>query len=151
MGNMLRLLLVVLAGTLLASCSGGFGHMNKVMSSWQGASLNEVISQWGYPNAQQEIAGRQIYIWDTNKTVTLPSTTSGTVNVIGNTAYLNTTTYGGGTLHGSCRRILEVDSNDIVVMWQWKGNNCPFGNLGYSNWPRKGALDTQLSKPISQR
>jgi hypothetical protein len=61
-----------------------------------------------------------------------------TVNQIGNTAFLNATTYGGGTVVGNCTRTLEVDEHNIVVRWEWKGNNCPFAEaFDYSSWRRK--------------
>ena len=113
--------------------------MDRIMTSWEGATLDQVISQWGYPHGQQKFAGRTIYIWDRNTTLTLPATTSGTVNFIGNTAYINTTTTGGGTSNWSCRRTLEVNNDNIVISWQWSGNNCPFADIafGYENWQRK--------------
>ncbi len=135
---MLRIYLLA-ATAVLTACSGGFGTMDRVMSSWQGASLDEVISQWGYPAAQQDIAGRKLYHWDKTATLAMPSHTTGTANIIGNTAYINTTTYGGGLSHWSCRRTLEVNDSNMVVGWQWGGNNCPFATIGmgYENWPRR--------------
>jgi hypothetical protein len=68
----------------------------------------------------------------------MPATTTGTVNVVGGTAYVNTTTTGGETITGSCTRILEVDDRGIVVGWQWEGGNCPFLEaFGYAEWRRK--------------
>ena len=138
-GTMKRYFVTALLVFLLSACSGGFGTMDRIMTSWEGATLDQVISQWGYPHGQQKFAGRTIYIWDRNTTLTLPATTTGTVNVIGNTAYINTTTTGGRTSNWSCRRILEVNDNNIVIAWQWGGNNCPFADIafGYENWQRK--------------
>ena len=109
------------------------------MSSWEGAPLDAVIAQWGYPDQEQVIAGRKIYRWHYRKSVGLPATTTGTVTpTIGGGAYVNTTTTGGGTLHGDCTRIVEVNEKNIVVRWQWSGNNCPFADMGeYANWQRR--------------
>ena len=79
-----RFFVLLILGLLIGGCSGGFGFMDQTMNSWKGATLNEVITQWGYPTIQQEIAGRKLYIWDKNSTFTLPSTTTGTANVVGN-------------------------------------------------------------------
>ncbi len=50
----------------------------------------------------------------------------------------NATTSGGGTVRGDCVRTLEVDQQNIITKWEWKGNNCPFADiLEYSNWERK--------------
>jgi len=79
-----RFFVLLILGLLIGGCSGAFGFMDQTMNSWKGATLNEVITQWGYPTIQQEIAGRKLYIWDKNSTFTLPSTTTGTANVVGN-------------------------------------------------------------------
>ena len=124
----------------LVSCSGGLSGqvMNKVMDSWQGSHINEVIAQWGYPNAEQNIAGKKIYIWDRTVNWTPPSTTTGTGTIIGDTVSIITTTTGGGTSTWSCRRILEVNESNIITGWQWGGNNCPFAAVGpYASWPKK--------------
>ena len=80
---------------MLASCSGGAGTMDGIMRSWEGAPLDAAIAQWGYPDQEQVIAGHKLYRWFYTKTASLPATTTGTVNQIGNTAYLNATTSGG--------------------------------------------------------
>jgi len=124
---------------ILVGCSGGFGTMDRIMQSWNGASLEEVIAQWGYPTFQQDIAGRKLYHWDKEMSVMMPATTTGSISVIGSTAHLNSTTFGGGMFHGSCRRTLEVNNDNIIVGSQWSGNNCPFADvaMGYQNWQRK--------------
>jgi hypothetical protein len=134
---------IVLLTMMITSCSGGFGTMKRIMTSWEGAHLDQVISQWGYPHAEQTIAGRKVYIWDRNVTVTMPSTTSGTGSVIGNTVNISSTTFGGGTSTWGCRRILEVNDSNYVVAWQWSGNNCPFMDIGmgYQYWERKKPSD----------
>ena len=127
-------------GLVVAACSGGFGTMDRIMSSWNGAHLDEVISQWGYPHEERVIAGRKLYVWNRNTTLTSPRVTNSTVNVIGNTAYVNSYSYGGGTSAWSCQRILEVNKFNRVVAHQWGGNNCPFADIamGYQNWERRG-------------
>ena len=123
----------------LTSCSGGFGTMNRIMTSWEGAPLDQVISQWGYPQQEKIIAGRKIYIWDHTFTATLPSTTTGTGTVTGDMINITTITSGGGPSTWTCTRILEVNERNIVTRWQWSGNNCPFMDIGfgYENWERK--------------
>lgn len=107
--------LISVAILSLGACSGGFGTMNGIMASWKGAPLDEVISQWGYPSDQQTIAGRKLYHWRDNRRIYTPPTTTGTVNAIGSTAYVNTTTVGGGYSNWSCTRTLEVNKNNIVT------------------------------------
>ena len=110
---------IIILGLLLTSCSTT-KVMNNVMNSWKGSYISEVINQWGYPDAQQEIAGKKLYIWD--ESITALYTFSGSIS--------------GGTW--SCKRILEVNDEEKVISWQWSGNNCPFGLTGrYKNWPKK--------------
>jgi hypothetical protein len=112
--------------------------MDGIMRSWVGAPLDAAIAQWGYPDQEQEIAGHKLYRWFYTKSGVLPSTTTGTVTQMGTAAFLNATTSGGGTLVGNCTRTLEVDEHNIIVRWEWKGNNCPFAEaFEYSNWRRK--------------
>lgn len=132
----------------LAACSGGFGTMDGIMKSWQGQHIDAVISQWGYPHEERNIAGRKLYIWHHAKGYNLPSQTYVTGTVVGSTVYGTATTYGGGTFRGNCTRTLEVSPSDVVTAWQWEGNNCPFAELlEYSNWRRKGDGDADVSKP----
>lgn len=128
----------LVAAIFLSACGATFGTMDRIMTSWEGAYINDVISQWGYPHEERNVVGRKLYVWNHNKTYSVPESSSSTVNVIGNTAYVNTTTYGGGTIYGSCQRIIEVDEHDMVSGWQWTGNNCPILDFafGYANWER---------------
>ena len=116
--------------------------MDRIMSSWKGASLDEVMRQWGYPHEERVIAGKRLYIWNRQTTTALPAIASstGTSTLVGNTVFHSgtTTVAGGGTSGWNCTRILEVNAQNRVVGWQWDGNNCPFMEAGpYSNWGRK--------------
>tara|TARA_B100001093_G_C26160990_1_gene731573 strand:- start:99 stop:503 length:405 start_codon:yes stop_codon:yes gene_type:complete len=133
MKNFFGLIVLLFA---LTSCSGGLsgGVMNKIMESWEGSQITEAISQWGYPNSQQEIAGKKLYVWD--RTVSGPSSSTSTGTISGNSVSILTNTLGGG--NWNCRRILEVDDNEKIIGWQWGGNNCPFAAVGpYASWPKK--------------
>jgi hypothetical protein len=135
---MLRVLFSISLLMIVSACSGGFGTMDRIMSSWEGAKLDEVIAQWGYPHQEQNIAGHKVYRWFHNKSAFIPSQTHGTVNTIGSTSYINTTTTGGGMISGQCVRTLEVDKKNRVISWEWSGNNCPFAELmEYSDWRKK--------------
>lgn len=112
--------------------------MDRIMSSWQGAHLDDVISEWGYPDREANIAGKHLYYWHYTKSAYIPAQTSGTVNRFGNSSYINAQTTGGHSIEGNCTRILEVDKSNIVIGWQWEGNNCPFAEaFEYSSWRRR--------------
>jgi hypothetical protein len=132
----------LLSVLLLAACSGGDGLMDGIVDSWRGASLDDAITQWGYPDAEQDIAGRKLYIWSRDVQMVMPTTasTTGTATNIGNQTLINTITSvsGGGVSNWNCTRILEVNTANIIVNGEWRGNNCPFMEAGpYSNWRRQ--------------
>lgn len=128
---------------LTSGCiSGGFGVMDRIMSSWVGATTNEVIQQWGYPHEERVVVGRRLLVWNRNVQATFPSvaTTTGTATRLGNTTTFNATTTvpSSSTSTWSCTRILEIDDRNAVIAWQWEGNNCPVMEAGsYSNWRRQ--------------
>lgn len=131
----------------LAACSGGLGTMDGIMSSWQGASINEVITQWGYPDQEREIAGHKLYTWNYSKSGFIPAQTTATANTFGNTTYVTAHTTGGHAIYGSCSRTLEVDKKDIVIATQWQGNNCPFAEaFEYASWRRRVPETEKINK-----
>lgn len=129
---------------VFCSCAPGCGNqvMNEVMQSWHGAHIDEVISRWGYPDRERTVAGRHIYEWDYTETATTPAYTTGTTNVIGNTAYGQYTTQGGETNTLYLRRTLEVDAAGYVIASQWQGNmNWIFGSdKVLANWGNPNAI-----------
>ena len=44
------------------------------------------------------------------------------------------TSYGGFYKNSYCNKILEVDSDNRVVSWQWEGNKCPGTYLTGKAW-----------------
>jgi hypothetical protein len=133
---------LIVAVTLSACVSGGPGVMDRIMVSWMGASADEVMRQWGYPHEERNVAGKKLLVWHRNVQLAMPvtATTTGTANRVGPSTYYSgtTTVSGGGVSNWSCVRILEVNSENRVVNWQWEGNNCPFMEAGpYANWRRQ--------------
>ncbi len=123
-------LLLILALFVVGCSTMQQKFMNEVLSSWAGSHIDEVIERWGYPDAERDVAGRQIYIWDYSYSINLPSTITATSDRTGIIS-------GGGSLSGLCRRILEVNDNNLVVMWNYSGNNCPYYDSGmrpYNFW-----------------
>jgi len=131
-------LMALLALLLTPSGCSTSKTMQGIMSSWAGANISEVVSQWGYPDEEREFQGKKLYIWNHNKSAYVPRTSNTTATAYGNTIYAQSQSSGGYTLQGNCVRILEVDATGTVTSWQWKGNNCPFGeHMEYSSWRRK--------------
>lgn len=57
----MKKLILALVCLVAPACSGGFGTMDRIMSSWQGAHIDEVISAWGYPEHEANMAGKHVY------------------------------------------------------------------------------------------
>lgn len=92
---------------LMGGCSS-LPLMDEMMGSWVGAPLTEVVIQWGPPTEETQVDGKLIYQW--NRSVGLGF---------------------------SCERILLVNDKSIVERVSYKGNNCPFMEVGqYANWRR---------------
>jgi hypothetical protein len=132
----------ILTLILLTGCSTT-KTMNRIMSSWEGEHIDKVVAQWGYPDEEKEFRGKTLYIWQLNKSVYVPQSSTTTANIYGNSIHANTATSGGYVLNGSCTRILEVDKSGYVSGWQWGGNNCPFTEWPlYTKWRNKNKLGT---------
>lgn len=90
--------------------------MNKVMGSWKGESINSVIEKWGYPSEEKTFLGRKLFYWTDNQFA------------------CSSTQYGVYIGEEYCTRIFEIDDNNSVVKWQWKGNNCPTTYFTSKKW-----------------
>ena len=137
--NIFIFIIFIFFNIVLPSNAGTKEVMEKILNSWIGYSLDDVISQWGYPNEEKIIARKKLYYWYDNQSYYMPTYTTTTVN--GNIA--NSTTSGGSISGFYCTRILEVDENFIIKNGNYQGNNCPFAlKLRYkkqwlNNLPKK--------------
>lgn len=90
--------------------------MEKVMNSWSGEDINTAIEVLGYPTSEKEIANRHLFYWEESQ-----------MQFSGNRSGV----YGGEYY---CTRIFEVDKNNKIISWEWKGNNCPAAYLTSKKW-----------------
>lgn len=131
---MKKVLLILLLLAFIKVSALAFGvdsTMTTVMDSWKGYNIDNVIDRWGYPTEEKTIAGRKLYVWKTERTVTTSghTTTTPHTDKKGRT-YYTTSTSGGGTEVYTTERILEVDENNIVVRGKYSGNDLPFTFVG---------------------
>jgi len=107
----------------LISCTT-FQDMDKGLARYNGQNIHSLIRTIGYPNDQREIAGRKLYIWDTNRNVTIqmPTTSSSTVTGPGGFYTGTSTTYVPQNLNYNCRITVEVNSSETIVNYEWYGN-----------------------------
>ena len=112
----------------LPSCFATFTDLQNGLDRYQGLSLNSLIDRIGFPTAQQNIAGRKLYIWNTSQTVTMsmPSTANTSGNVSSGTSsgtYSGSTTIWTPTTYNyNCRITIEVDDQDKIISNYWEGN-----------------------------
>jgi hypothetical protein len=91
----------------------------KVVSSWLGADINELIAGWGPPSGQYTMPnGNVIYTWDNRALTTTPMTidrsaeSSDSYNVY------------GGTYESFCTTSFTTDRSGKIVDWRFNGNAC---------------------------
>jgi hypothetical protein len=116
----LALLLVTLTGC--ASLDSGEG---RILQSWKGAHIDQVFRNWGLPHRQAKLSdGNTMYEWGSSQSYTMPGRTTGTVDVIGNTAYIAAQTTGPSIISGECTRTLIATQEGTVIEGGARGNNC---------------------------
>lgn len=120
----LKTLLAIVLAAFISSCATTEGY-EKILNSWVGSNINDYIKANGYPdNSFTAPNGNKVYAYNASGSVTLPTQTHSTYNVYGNSVYGNTYTTGGQTINLSCQTYFEVNKNNIITTWQWKGNHC---------------------------
>ena len=124
----MKTLIATLVTTILLSISGCAsldGGEGRILQSWKGTHVEEVFRSWGIPQRQAKLSdGSTMYEWGDYQSYSMPGRTTGTVNVIGHTAYVNTQTTGPTTLSGECTRSLIADADGTVIEGTSRGNNC---------------------------
>lgn len=118
------ILIIVLLMPLTAYAWESF--MDKCIKSWVGYPLDSVMTKWGYPEEERNIAGKKLYVWTTYDYDTEVVEGTG-ITITSTDKKGNETTFstGGQLKIEFCRKILEVDKNNIVLNGQWEGNYCP--------------------------
>jgi len=116
---------ILLTTTAILSGCASNGGERKILNSWQGEHIESVLLHWGSPDRQTTLSnGRVMHEWFANRQYNMPSNTTGSVNVIGKTAYINTITTGGGVISGNCRRSFITNESGIIVDGRANGNDC---------------------------
>jgi len=131
---MRRALLPVLVCVLLAA--GCASSVNKIMESWMGHNVQELMLSWGPPQQVMDnpSGNGKIVVYDSHSAVTLPGTrptpgtshTTGYIDAYGN--WHATTTYTPGspgtpptTLDFQRVRVFYVNDQGTIVAWSWRG------------------------------
>jgi hypothetical protein len=138
--NHIRTIFVVLFLATMIPLSGcsTTGTMNGIMSSWECEHINKVMSQWGCPAQEQELAGRKRYTWvdDPPGEALVQPAAMGFAH--GSSLVIKDDAYGRRGAPGDCLRILDVDDAGYVIDWDWRGDSCQSMDLWkYSEWKKK--------------
>lgn len=113
-------LIVVFLSTLFISACATIANYEKVLNSWVGHNVDQLVASWGYPvNSFKAFNGNTVYVYSSSGSYTMPTNTTSNYSVYG-----NSTTTGGQTLNFWCQTFFEVNESNIITTWTWKGNNC---------------------------
>lgn len=116
----------------IAACST-VKYVNKQLVAFEGKHVHALINAIGFPNHEQILAGRKVFVWSsddtTNSIVPVFSTTQG-VAVVNGTSLTNrvagtykqsTTTYVPTVTRNSCTITVEVDQAGIILNSRTRG------------------------------
>jgi hypothetical protein len=115
----LALLACVIA---LAGCAGQI--IQRQMDSLLGQHVSAVFARLGYPDSEQVVAGRKIYLWGNQSSgvmpVSMPATTTGWVGT--RPVTMTTQQWGMMPVNHSCLIRVVVDDSQIVRAFDYRGN-----------------------------
>lgn len=132
---MKRILAVSLAALLLSACTTTEQANTALATRFAGQTADSFFLRYGPPTSSYRMNdGRMMYLWvERQRNFSTPSTS--TVNVIGNTAFVNTTP--GSNIEVQCQVRLVVNQagvidqiiahSDSIGVWQMSRCNEVFG------------------------
>ena len=128
--KIIRLLLLLPAGLLLAGCATEQYYANAVRS-WSGARDKQLFRAWGYPDHMQRLPrGHHLYVYRHHATGSYPTVvTPGytTIQTAGDTTYVSSTPTiysGGGVYNLNCTTWFELNTKGVIVNTSYRGNDC---------------------------
>lgn len=99
---------------LISCSSASTENYTKIVKSWEGSDINDLIMSWGPPSDEYTMPNyNKMYTWLwVGEKVT-------TVNYL---YYLNMITSNQVTYY--CKTIFTANENGKIISWQWEGNAC---------------------------
>ena len=123
---MKKSIFALLSIILVTACASK--RLNEGLPHLVGYPISHAISFLGYPQSQQEIAGKKVYTWSNKRQVTTSRTVrtpiSGTTYGMGGGTYYHgyATSEVPQTINYECTIRLIANQKDIVQKWDWSGN-----------------------------
>ena len=108
-------------------------QVNEHLGAWENVNIADLISSWGIPTKQQEIAGRKFYVWNNKENSSLPTFGVSVGSHGGNSGISINSLFGGDTEENICSRVVEVDMADKILSINWTGKP----SLCYELTPQK--------------
>lgn len=106
-------ILLVIVSFVVTSCATTEGY-KKIVQSWVGSNVNQLINQWGPPTGEYKMPnGHIVYTWIREG--------QRQVNT-GYNRYTNQIQTSTSSLH--CETSFTADASGKIYTWQFKGNNC---------------------------
>jgi hypothetical protein len=98
-----------------------FDQLGANLSTYQSRPFDIALDHFGYPDAEREVAGRKIYVWNVDEVDSVPdlATTSGT---IGQQQFSATTSGSTKNMTAHCKITMAVDAGNIVKDVRYDGN-----------------------------
>lgn len=126
----MRIIVLLVLSLCLFACATTQNYQ-KALSSWQGASINQLVRVWGYPTKESRApSGNKLYIYHFEQKGRNPIYKTGpTTNVVKNGEHITVSTHsgvlsGGGTFDYKCVTWVEVNGKGVIVNTAFRGNNC---------------------------
>ena len=119
-----RFLAIAAGGLALAACD--FDRADEVVQARIGQNLSTVISSWGFPTDQKEVAGRDLVYW-TQTELSYDDVPQISIEApIGSSGSISAQIPLAEPTEMTCSRVLEIDSNQVVINAALEGNDCPY-------------------------
>lgn len=104
------IIIIVLTTTACATTA----NYEKILKSWMGANVNNLIASWGPPSDVYPMPnGSKMYTW---------LRVGGTTVFANYNQYLNMVT--ASSVTSWCKTTFTVSPSGIIQGWRWEGNTC---------------------------
>jgi hypothetical protein len=128
--------LAIISFAVLSSCTS-IDTIRPAMETLKGKKAHTAFEVLGFPDQEQSIAGRRVYVWEMSHqgSYITPTTTTATTYV--NNQYVTTNVYGTrtNTYDASCKIRVIADAANTILDWDAEGNE--FGCSYYAEKLRK--------------
>jgi len=121
MRTLLIIPLVLISLVLLTGCVTKQEHEN-TLSSWYGATEEELVASWGVPTSFYELDGKRYLTYSNSSQAMIPGTPSYTTYDYFGNAY----TSGGSAPYlvtSNCTITMVVEEG-VINEWRYEGNSC---------------------------